>query len=91
MTIPPASSAWKPRPTQAADLTSIDRCGSGWGLKASQPGRDGRLGGWHQNCIDFGGRRVQGNREKDTPMRISAILIATAISLTMLVMISDLP
>jgi hypothetical protein len=29
--------------------------------------------------------------EKDTRMGISAILIATAISLTMLVMVSDLP
>jgi hypothetical protein len=50
-----------------------------------------RLCNWHQNCIDFDGRRVQGKREKDTPMGISAILIATAISLTMLVMVSDLP
>jgi hypothetical protein len=32
-----------------------------------------------------------GTFEKDTRMGISAILIATAISLTMLVMVSDLP
>jgi hypothetical protein len=50
-----------------------------------------RLSNWDQNCIDFDGRRVQGKHEKDTPMGIPAILIATAISLTMLVMVSDLP
>jgi hypothetical protein len=50
-----------------------------------------RPSSWHQNCIDFNGRRVQGKPEKDTPIGISAILIATAISLTMLVMVSDLP
>jgi hypothetical protein len=32
-----------------------------------------------------------GKLEKDTPMGLPAILIATAISLTMLVMVSDLP
>ena len=50
-----------------------------------------RLSNWHQNCIDFDRRRVQGKHEKDTPMGIPAILIATAVSLTMLVMVSDLP
>jgi hypothetical protein len=34
---------------------------------------------------------VSGKREKDIPMGIPAILIAAAISLTMLVMVSDLP
>jgi hypothetical protein len=31
------------------------------------------------------------NFEKDTPMGLSAILIATALSLTMLVAVTDLP
>jgi hypothetical protein len=37
------------------------------------------------------GRGVREQREKDIPMGIPAILIAAAISLTMLVMVSDLP
>jgi hypothetical protein len=49
------------------------------------------MSSWHQNCTNFDGRRVQGKHEKDTPMGVPVILIATAISLTMLVMVSDLP
>jgi hypothetical protein len=38
------------------------------------------------NCI---GRCVQGQSEKDTPMGLSAILIAAALSLTMFIAVTD--
>jgi hypothetical protein len=43
-----------------------------------------------QNCICMRpGRRVQGQSEKDTPMGLSAILIAAALSLTMFIAVTD--
>jgi hypothetical protein len=40
---------------------------------------------------DGKGGCVQGYQEKDAPMGLSAILIATALSLTMLVAVTDFP
>jgi hypothetical protein len=47
---------------------------------------------WHQTCIDISNREASGvNLKGHLMMGLSAILIATALSLTMLVAVSDFP
>jgi hypothetical protein len=46
---------------------------------------------WHQTCITFSQREASKTSSKGHLMGLSAILIATALSLTMLVAVTDLP